>query len=252
MAVLSLIILVGLLFIVYMMKQAFENHVLQHDIHLEGESERISLFFISDIHARKVNDDMIQKIDKPIQAVIIGGDMVDKRTSKRTIYRNIHLLQSLAPVYFVWGNNDREIGEDHLRAIFNETGVTIIENDAILLKNCTNPCWLSAVDDLTSRKTRIQDALQKCRKNDGVIFISHNPEVLYEIKNHPVHVHLMLAGHYHGGQIRFGKYGVYPPGSFSTLNGIPTLISNGYGTTLVPFRLGAKPQCHIIDLHFQK
>lgn len=27
-----------------------------------------------------------------------------------------------------------------------------------------------------------------------------------------------------------------------------TLVSNGYGTTLVPFRLGAKPQCHIIDI----
>ncbi len=27
-----------------------------------------------------------------------------------------------------------------------------------------------------------------------------------------------------------------------------TLVSNGYGTTLLPLRLGAKPQCHIIDI----
>lgn len=252
MAVLSFIVIIGLLLIFYMMKRAFENHVLQHDIHLQGENELVSLFFISDIHNRKINDRMIQKIDKTINAVIIGGDFADKRTSKHTIYHNIYLLQSLAPVYFVWGNNDREIGEKELRSIFKETGVTIVENDAILLINSNNRCWLSAVDDQSSKNVRIHDALQKCRANDAVVFISHNPEVFSSLKNVPFHVNLMLAGHYHGGQIRFGKYGYYPLGSFSTVDGVPTLISNGYGTTLVPFRLGAKPECHIIDLHFQK
>lgn len=249
MAVLSMILLISLILIVFMMKQAFENHVLQHEIHLYGENELVSLFFISDIHNRKINDRMVHNIDKPINAVIIGGDLADKRTSKHLILHNIYLLQSLAPVYFVWGNNDREVGEEFLRSIFEETGVTIIENDAILLKNSNNPCWFSAVDD---QSKEVQKALKKCRDKDVIVFIAHNPEVFPSLKNVPVQVDLMLAGHYHGGQIRFGKFGIYPLGSFSTVDGVPTLISNGYGTTLVPFRFGAKPECHIIDLHFQK
>jgi len=104
--VLAIMVLIIILFVMYMMKQAFENHVLHHEIQLKGEKEQISLFFISDIHARTINANMIRKINKRIHAVIIGGDLADKRTSIRTIYRNIHLLQSLAPVYFVWGNND--------------------------------------------------------------------------------------------------------------------------------------------------
>lgn len=235
-----------------MIKQAFENHMLHHEIELKGEHEQISLFFISDIHTRIINDDMIQKINKHIHAVIIGGDLADKRTSIRTIYRNIHLLQSVAPVYFVWGNNDREIGEERLRRIFKEVGVVIIENDATRLKNSINGCWLSAVDDSSAGNVEVHKALSKCREHDAVVFIAHNPEVFTKVKSAPFRVDLMLAGHYHGGQIRFGKFGLYPPGSFSTVYGIPTLISNGYGTTLLPFRFGAKPQCHIIDLNFTK
>jgi len=144
----------------------------------------------------------------------------------------------------------REVGAERLRHIFKETGVVIIENDATRLKDSINGCWLSAVDDSSSRNVQIHDALSKCREHDAVVFIAHNPEVFTNIKSAPFRVDLMLAGHYHGGQIRFGKYGLYPPGSFSTVHGIPTLISNGYGTTLLPFRFGAKPQCHIIDLNF--
>ncbi|MFP3813646.1 serine/threonine protein phosphatase, partial [Bacillus sp. SIMBA_005] len=59
---------------------------------------------------------------------------------------------------------------------------------------------------------------------------------------------LMIGGHLHGGQIRVGPYGVHPQGSYRQREGVMTLVSNGYGTTLLPLRLGAKPECHIIDI----
>ena len=59
----------------------------------------------------------------------------------------------------------------------------------------------------------------------------------------------MLAGHLHGGQIRIGPIGIYEKGSYRLKENRAELISNGFGTTGVPLRLGAKSECHIITLH---
>ncbi|MFL0504396.1 metallophosphoesterase [Ureibacillus sp. 179-F W5.1 NHS] len=243
------LIMVIVVFLLFMYKQANENNVLHHEISLLGEPEQVSLFFISDVHLRKIHVPMIEQISKRFDAVIIGGDFADKRTPIERIYQNIELLQRLGPLYFVWGNNDREVGEETLRNIFKETGVHIIENDAIILPNMKNRCWISAIDDTSTENEDFDLAFEKCRGEENVIFISHNPEVFREVR-HNFHTKLMLGGHFHGGQIRFGSIGMLPHGSFSIRDGVFTLISNGYGTTMVPFRLGAKPQCHIIDLHF--
>lgn len=241
--------LVGLA--LYMIYQAFENNLLHHEITLLGDRDQLSLFFISDTHLRKIDEQMIQRVNKEIDAVIIGGDFADKRTPIPRIYENIRLLKTLGPVYFVWGNNDREVGEDYLRNIFKETGVTIIENNAILLPNSQNKCWLSAIDYTPTKNGRFSKAFAKCDEDDTVIFISHNPQVFQKVSKE-YKVDFMMGGHLHGGQIRLGPFGIHPHGSFSKINGVPALISNGYGTTMISMRLNAKPQCHIIDVNFRK
>lgn len=231
-----------------MVKEAFENNLLYHEVQMSGKQENITLFFISDIHVRKVNGKMIQRISNKVDAVIIGGDLADKRTPIKRIYNNIKLLKSLGPIYFVWGNNDREVGENLLRKIFEETGVQIIENDSVLLNGHHN-IRLSAVDFSSKNIVPYTETFKKCKDEDIIIFIAHNPQVFPKVlKQH--HVDLLMGGHLHGGQIRFGPFGIHPHGSFSIVEGIPTLVSNGYGTTLLPLRFGAKPQCHIIDIKF--
>lgn len=246
---LAAVLALGSGLIAYMVKEAFENNIVLHEVSLRGKQEKYTIFFISDIHTRSISEKMIRSIKEPIDAVIIGGDLADRRTSISTIYRNLQQLKSLAPVYFVWGNNDREVGEERLREMFQETGVFIVENDAVLLPNMANRCWLSAVDDVSSRKARPEKAFEKCLPQDAVIFVSHNPELFSKLKNNRADV--LLGGHFHGGQIRFGPFGIYPKGSFTEKEGKYTLISNGYGTTMVPLRFGARPECHIIHLNFQ-
>ncbi|MFP3427999.1 hypothetical protein, partial [Pseudoalteromonas sp. SIMBA_162] len=69
------------------------------------------------------------------------------------------------------------------------------------------------------------------------MFISHNPELFGKVK-HNENIKLKLGGHFHGGQIRFGPFGMHQPGFFKVEKGVATLISNGYGTTMVPLRFG--------------
>lgn len=235
-----------LLFVFYMAKEAHENNIRRHTVHARGKKDQFSIFFIADVHNRKISKKMLEQIE-PVEAVIIGGDFADKRVSMQQVEENLQSLQPLGPIYFVWGNNDREVGEAKLLVLFEKYGVTVVEDDAVQLPNRPNVTWISAINDTSQRRYSFQDALAKCKDGDVTLFISHNPQVFQQA--YPIHKPaLMMGGHLHGGQIRLGKLGVHPHGSYSMREGVPTLISNGYGTTLLPLRLMAKPECHVIKV----
>lgn len=244
---LGLCLLVVIAPLLYMWKVAHENNVLSHQLSLQGEQEKVRLFFISDVHLRKISKKMIARLQEHhFDAVIIGGDFADSRTPIDRIHENLKLLTSLGPTYFIWGNNDREIGEERLKDILQAYHVQIIVNDAVQLP-LKNSFWLSAIEDTTVKEYSFEKAFAKIGEQDLVVFIAHNPEVFAKVRA-KFRADLMMGGHLHGGQIRFGPYGVHPNGSYRRRDGVMTLVSNGYGTTLVPFRFGAKPQCHIIDI----
>lgn len=230
----------------YMIVTAHRNKLVSHTI-TAPLSKDFTLFFISDVHNRTINQNMLAKVGT-VDAVIIGGDFCDKRTPLTKVEKNIKRLAACGKVYFVWGNNDRELEEAQLRALYQRCGVTIVENNAIPL---TDKLWLSAIEDTSSRNYSFEQAFAKVPSHSYTIFVSHNPAVFPRvIGTYPMH--LALAGHWHGGQIRFGKLGVRPKGRYQVIQGVPTLISNGYGTTLVPLRLGALPEAHIITLQAMK
>ncbi|UZN00703.1 hypothetical protein OL548_15085 [Lysinibacillus sp. MHQ-1] len=76
---------------------------------------------------------MIAQLTGHFDAVIIGGDLADNRTPIPRIHENLQLLTSIGPTYFVWGNNDREVGEERLKSILQQHHIQIIVNDAVLL-----------------------------------------------------------------------------------------------------------------------
>lgn len=229
---------------------AHAHNILEHEAFAYGERDTIRLVFISDVHNRRISSKGFSTIGN-VDAVIIGGDFCDKRTSKEKLCANLKQLQTLGPIYFVWGNNDREFGEQHLRQIFDEYNVTIVENTAVELSNRNNTTWIAAIDDTSTKNYSFKRALAKCEDDDVTICVTHNPQV-FHIARRQKRVSLLMGGHLHGGQIRLGRFGLHPNGSFSIRHGIPTLISNGYGTTLLPLRLGAHPQMHVITLQVNK
>ena len=246
MAWIFVVFFIMLLFVLYMVKEAHENTVRTHTVHAKGQEDKFLIFFISDVHNRRISTTMIEQLEA-VEAVIIGGDFADKRVSLERIEQNIKVLKALGPIYFVWGTNDRAVGGERLLGLFATSGVTVVNNEAVLLPNRANTTWISAINDTSTRAYSFEKALEKCKDGDITIFISHNPQVFY--KAYPLHrPALMLGGHLHGGQLRLGPIAMHPHGSFSVQKGVPTLISNGYGTTLLPFRFMAKPECHMITI----
>lgn len=236
-----------------MFVNAKKRNVIHHQLEvdqLNEDSKVVKVFFISDIHRRKISVKLLEEVGSDIDIVIIGGDLAERGVPLSRIAKNVQNLSRLGPLYYTWGNNDREVGEHEIRNIMKENGATVLDNENCVLTN--HPTWkICGTDDPSSRNVNIPAALQGIQKGDKVIFVTHQPDVLdqVELLFKPT---LMLAGHTHGGQIRMGKLGLFEKGSFVVDGYCAKLISNGYGTSSVPLRLDAPSQCHVIALSYNE
>ncbi len=232
-----------------MLKKAFETNILYHEVSTEKfiNQKPFRIFFISDIHRRKIPNKLLIN-SSPIDIVIIGGDLAEANVSKERIEDNLRKLAQVAPIYYVWGNNDREVGETTIQQLMEQVNGTILENQAICVRNDHHRVMLVGIDDVSARRANIQQSFEGVKKEDTIIFVSHTPSVFkkVEIAYKP---DIKLAGHTHGGQIRMGSIGLYPIGEFVKGDNIASLISNGFGTSLLPFRLGAQSECHVLTIH---
>ena len=164
------------------------------------------------------------------------------------ISKNIRALSRLGPIYFIWGNNDREAGEEEIRKIIALWGGKILDNESTPLPG--HPKWgILGTDDPSSRKSNIDATLRNVEQYEKTILVTHTPSLFRKVER-VFHPDLMLAGHTHGGQIRIGKLGLLEKGSFEIDGGRAKLISNGFGTSTLPLRLGARPECHIIKINY--
>lgn len=239
----------------YMYKLAFIDQVICHELYFSNFPESlgtITIFFISDIHKRIVTNEMISKVQGKVDFVIIGGDLVEKGVSLYKLETNIKRLKQLGPVFFVSGNNDYEMDPQLLFSYLKRHDVKLLNNTAFSIDTVNGERFvLIGIDDFTTERDRLELALSHAGEGGFRILVSHNPKVVNHIRPEH-HISFVLSGHTHGGQIRFFGLGLYEKGCLTEKNGIKVLTSNGYGTTGLPFRLGAKPETHLIKIRSKK
>lgn len=246
-----LLFLMGLL--LHMFCLAKRRNVCHHSYSVESENPEekiLSVFFISDIHRRHIDKRLMKQVKAygEMDVVVIGGDLAERGVPISRINRNVKELSKLGQLFFIWGNNDREIGEGALREIISQYGGKILDNENAVLE--VHPSWaICGTDDPSNQNVDVLSTLKNIDQYKHLIVATHTPSLFRKIEE-IIHPELMLAGHMHGGQIRFGKYGIQPLGEFSEKEGKAKLVSNGYGTSLLPLRLGAKPECHIIKINY--
>ncbi|MBB5172923.1 metallophosphoesterase [Texcoconibacillus texcoconensis] len=245
MSVLIFIVMVCL----YMYWQAHRNRCLHSTCFIDGlpkPFDGTTLFFISDIHKRTLSKNWIDTLPR-CDFVFIGGDLTEAGVKKHKVEENVHQLCRLGKsVYFVWGNNDHEWGEGSLSKLLHKYGVHELNNCSVEHVKQGEKLTIAGVDDLGYYRTDIHAALNST--DLPLIFLAHNPEVIY-YRDLPYKCDLLLCGHTHGGQVRLFGLGVTEKGGWKKIGGkCHMLVSNGYGTTRIPFRLGAPPETHVITL----
>ncbi|MBO9128271.1 metallophosphoesterase [Bacillus sp. 165] len=241
----------GILLLLHMYREAFRNTVLEQDITFVDFPEsfdRIVVFFISDIHKRKIAHEIVDKVKGKADVVIIGGDLLEKGVSMKRAADNIKMLTEIGPTYFVWGNNDYEVDYHELDALLLDYKVKILDNTGVLFESKEEEkLTILGVDDATLKRDRLDLALNDCEQEGFRILISHNPEIINKISAED-RVSLVLSGHTHGGQIRLLGVSPYLKGGVYLYPHTTLFVSNGYGTTKLPFRLGAPAQTHLITI----
>lgn len=246
-----LVLLLGICLLLYMLREAFRNQVIYREMtfsHFPVSFGKVSIFFISDIHKRSIADEILSEVKGKVDMVVIGGDLTEKGVPFERVKENVQKLKKLGPVYFVWGNNDYETDFRKLDAILLDYGVKVLANTAVHFEsNKGDKLCLLGVDDLNQGRDRLDLALLDAEDSSFKILACHYPEITNKIL--PQHqISLVLSGHTHGGQIHILGYSPYEKGKVKVLEQTTLLISNGYGTTGVPLRLGAPAQCHLITI----
>lgn len=239
------IVLAALGLLLFMVRNAFSEKLVEETVELRAAKpfEPFELLFIADIHRRVIKSEVI---DFPVDIIIIGGDLVEKGVPLERVAENIKTLTARAPVYFVWGNNDREVDETSLRKIFDHYGVNVLDDRSVPLFG-HDRLKLVGFDHFAYKPNGLGNAFKDVNDEDTVLFVSHTPFDFRKIKG-KYSANLLLAGHTHGGQIRIGPFGLFRNGSMKIKKDRVELISNGFGTTTLHLRLGAQAEYHLLSV----
>lgn len=216
---------------------------------LPPEFSHFNIFFIADIHRRKIKDKTLNKIEKQVHAVFIGGDLVERGVSLKRMRNNILKLKRWRrPVYFVWGNNDYEVNEQALTNILHQENVIILKDEVIELDHGKKKLNIigfnySMIDDMQPSVNweTIDDSF--------TILLTHHPYSFQHLAaDQKEKIDLAFAGHTHGGQIRIFGFGFYTKGGIFKENNSTLFVTEGYGYSLLPLRLQTRAQCHVITI----
>jgi uncharacterized protein len=181
--------------------------------------------------------------------VLLGGDFV-------SFARHIPLMaEVLLPdleardgVYAVLGNHDYWADADGVIAAMTARGVRFIINRSIAIRRGDDAIALAGVDEIYRGKPDVDAAFARVDPRVPCIGLSHHPDVVDLLGTR--RVDLLVAGHTHGGQIRFPFFGsiVVPSkhearyaAGFHRVDDVLLYVSRGIGA-IPPLRILCKPE----------
>ncbi|MEE1156791.1 MAG: metallophosphoesterase, partial [Methanobrevibacter sp.] len=200
------------------------NHIELTEYNLTTDkinNESYSIVWISDIHYGTVQNpqlvkESISKINdlKP-DMVVLGGDIVDERTSKEDmneIFKELGKINSTYGTYYIFGNHDtqpystdyengnRTFSDEELNKTITDNGIIILNdektpiNNDIVLVGRSDAQW-----DGEKNRIDIGKILNESDLSKYVVVLDHQP-IEYK-ENSKQGADLQISGHTHGGQV---------------------------------------------------
>ncbi len=191
-----------------------DAEVVEVDIPIEdlpAALEGIRIVQISDIHVGPtIKRDFVERIVRKISElnpdiIALTGDLVDGSVS--------HLASDVSPLadleapygkYFITGNHEYYSGVNHWLKKTHELGFKNLINENVSVHIKDAQLNISGVTDLhahqvdKSHRTDPEKALSGVSPDTIKIMLAHQPGSIHDANR--LGVHLMLAGHTHGGQ----------------------------------------------------
>ena len=187
--------------------------------------------------------------------VAVTGDLVSSPRGEKVLLELLPRVAGRHGTYAVLGNHDVAITRDPFSGAreiddLASAGAVLLRDEAVTLEIAGVRVQLVGTDARAAMVGRSHPWELADPDADLRILLCHFPDVVDRLP--PGSFHLVLAGHLHGGQIclptpagkiRFANLGPpYPEGIFD-VRGTTLVVSRGLGTTFLPFRFFARPEC---------
>ncbi|REK17528.1 MAG: metallophosphoesterase [Planctomycetota bacterium] len=234
--------------------QIWQLHVSQFELELPGlppELEGLSLVHLSDFHfSRRIDRpyfDEVVRLTNELSADVIAltGDICDRRDRIGWIPETVARLEARLGRFFILGNHDlRTRDVARLRSAMGEAGFVDLAgrwqrvgDKPLVVAGNERPWFKTEPAEIDALP---HDAFR--------LLLAHTPDQLRWASRHGFD--LMLAGHTHGGQVRFPVIGpIVCPSLHGTkyacgfFHAPPTLMHVSRGTaSLFPYRLNCRPE----------
>ena len=192
------------------------------------------------------------------ELILLGGDYADGAEECARLFRALAPLDAPLGCYGVAGNNDREAWPRlrRLRRVMEAAGARLLVNQAVCLPYHGGKLYIAGLDEYLYGDPRYEGLLpDKAEPGQYRILLSHFAAPVSPMPE------LMLCGHTHGGQ--FNLLGVSPytigfervprrgaPSRFihglHDFQGGRMLVSKGIGASRIQWRIGVRPEMHLI------
>lgn len=229
------------------------------------------VLFVTDLHyGRWMGDKPMDRIVELMMRqnadlILLGGDLAEGiEAQRRLCQRHLPRLRAPMGLFCVPGNNDWEAVKGDYRLwerMLGQAGVTLLLNRRVYLTAEGGRLALSGLDESKYGRPDAGVVQAPLEQNDVHLLITHSPWALAPLLQSGGRVDMALCGHTHGGQIALGPWTALAMGYRHTkdrpyffLTGdhvvgeVQVLVSNGIGCSLMPLRIGAPPQLHLIRL----
>ena len=252
------------------------NHIELTEYNLTTDkidNESYSILFISDVHygtvqnTQLVKDSILKMNNLKPDIVVLGGDIVDERTTKESmqeIFEELGKINSTYGTYYIFGNHDRQpytsdyengnrtFTDSDLNQSIEKNRIKILNDDKIIINNDivlvgrSDAEWEDSIN-----RTDVNEILNESDLSKYIVVLDHQP-VEYE-ENDQEGVDLQLSGHTHGGQ-------VFPYGVIYNLSGrlnygeyeigdMKQIVSSGLTGWGWPMRNEAKCEYVLININ---
>ncbi len=229
------------------------------------ELDGVKIAVLSDIHVGSnfIDDQKLRLIVErtnqlqPELIVILGDYMTGARVTPEVFAAVLKELKAPLGVYSVLGNHDWWWDGNRVRRGLEANGIKVLENEVLELKRGSSSLWLAGLADLWTRNQNIEETIEKVPMGQPVIALTHNPDIFPRL---PGRVPLLLAGHTHGGQVRFpivgtliepSRYGDRYVRGHAFENNHHLFVTTGIGTSIIPVRFGVPPEIVLLTVRSQ-
>lgn len=212
--------------------------------------------------------------DREYDILIFLGDLIDNyrdyikenpqgEEHRAAIVTALSKAKAKYGKFAVFGNHDLgALGQWDYPKIMTESGFTVLQNSHETITVAGKRVNMIGLDDCMLGYPMPEQTLANVTAEDLQILIAHEPDMIDEIQS-PLPIHLFIAGHSHGGQVRlpFCQQFITPPYAKHYIRGwyhkdepnnngenTPIFVTTGIGSTHVPIRFFNIPEIVTIYL----